>query len=794
MALGSKPAIASMKSTIKVFSSEVDSNCENLMRQGAQFFIEQNYPEALQYLTKAYEIGKVQNNLSVCVRSASLLGEIYADRSAGKQDFDQALKYLDEAINLIKKNPNLLSIDIKKIREKLLVSMCKQGLAKKNSEEYAQAFELFTKVYDNSLNDPVFRAQVALDLANLYHNGLGRDKDVEKAFQLYNTAYKLGRNIPEERGRAAFGLGGYYKEGIGIAKDYAKALEYFFESYNVSINDPYGRGVAASYIGRTHIDLGQYMDAKKYLEEAYRIARQNDYKEIIFVVLFGLGGISVDQKDYTKAMQYLLEAYDVSVDGSYERASVASGIGDICAKGGESVRAIKYLDEAYTLGLKYGYEEIVERVANAFGELYRNGNGVEQNDDKAIQYYETSYKSKDLEISSLAAYNLGRIYLYRYNSTKMDLDKGYKLLEEAAMSMNVSLYICEGALHDLYAMKQVLLSGFDKVITTIEEDMLFQSYEHLHPLLEKAWGFLRYAGQMNISFGSEKDLQIRNSIAEKWKKFCKVRDAARAGDRKKRNAQEQPLIEEKPAQLLAVDDASVAMLDQAERALNNNEFDIARKQLADFRKTTSTNIDSRKKFRELEKIYAQKKVSDLLNAFKKVSKDYSVQPSQDIFEQALNVLDEATELASYLSALGETSVLYQISHHCEELYKKRSEAKKVSSFQKEEKMMSSEASSTAVSVLCKILDAFDEIPKIPESLKSSINLRLVELAVNPRPSGAKKIKGFSDTWRIRVGDYRILYVLLSSKCAIGIVRIDARKDVYDALDKKREDHYTKYLL
>ena len=34
---------------------------------------------------------------------------------------------------------------------------------------------------------------------------------------------------------------------------------------------------------------------------------------------------------------------------------------------------------------------------------------------------------------------------------------------------------------------------------------------------------------------------------------------------------------------------------------------------------------------------------------------------------------------------------------------------------------------------------------------------LVALEVNPRPPGAKKLRGESELWRVRVGDYRILY-------------------------------------
>jgi mRNA interferase RelE/StbE len=54
---------------------------------------------------------------------------------------------------------------------------------------------------------------------------------------------------------------------------------------------------------------------------------------------------------------------------------------------------------------------------------------------------------------------------------------------------------------------------------------------------------------------------------------------------------------------------------------------------------------------------------------------------------------------------------------------------------------------------------------------------LADLAHNPRPHGYKKLKG-RDGYRIRVGDYRIIYTLRDSILAVYIITIDNRKDVY----------------
>mgnify|MGYP001558290580 FL=1 len=52
------------------------------------------------------------------------------------------------------------------------------------------------------------------------------------------------------------------------------------------------------------------------------------------------------------------------------------------------------------------------------------------------------------------------------------------------------------------------------------------------------------------------------------------------------------------------------------------------------------------------------------------------------------------------------------------------------------------------------------------------------LSVHPRPPGVKKLSGPADLWRVRVGDYRILYRIVDRELVIVIVTIGHRGDVY----------------
>jgi mRNA interferase RelE/StbE len=52
------------------------------------------------------------------------------------------------------------------------------------------------------------------------------------------------------------------------------------------------------------------------------------------------------------------------------------------------------------------------------------------------------------------------------------------------------------------------------------------------------------------------------------------------------------------------------------------------------------------------------------------------------------------------------------------------------------------------------------------------------LEEDPRPSGCKKIQGQADTWRIRVGNYRVVYEIVDEQLLVSVVHARHRRDVY----------------
>lgn len=70
------------------------------------------------------------------------------------------------------------------------------------------------------------------------------------------------------------------------------------------------------------------------------------------------------------------------------------------------------------------------------------------------------------------------------------------------------------------------------------------------------------------------------------------------------------------------------------------------------------------------------------------------------------------------------------------------------------------------------------LDKIPRNFRRRILDALEELVDDPRPSGCVKLLGEDNLWRIRVGDYRIVYTIDDKKLMVLVVRVAHRKDVY----------------
>jgi mRNA interferase RelE/StbE len=71
-----------------------------------------------------------------------------------------------------------------------------------------------------------------------------------------------------------------------------------------------------------------------------------------------------------------------------------------------------------------------------------------------------------------------------------------------------------------------------------------------------------------------------------------------------------------------------------------------------------------------------------------------------------------------------------------------------------------------------------ELRSIPPREAQRIFQAVDRLAEDPRPAGSKKLKGSDESYRIRVGDYRVIYDVLDVIRIVLIQRVRHRKDAY----------------
>ena len=72
----------------------------------------------------------------------------------------------------------------------------------------------------------------------------------------------------------------------------------------------------------------------------------------------------------------------------------------------------------------------------------------------------------------------------------------------------------------------------------------------------------------------------------------------------------------------------------------------------------------------------------------------------------------------------------------------------------------------------------NDLKRLPPTIFHRIISQVKILARNPRPAGCRKITGSKNDWRIRIGDFRIIYEIDEKAKAVRIMRVRHRREVY----------------
>jgi mRNA interferase RelE/StbE len=71
--------------------------------------------------------------------------------------------------------------------------------------------------------------------------------------------------------------------------------------------------------------------------------------------------------------------------------------------------------------------------------------------------------------------------------------------------------------------------------------------------------------------------------------------------------------------------------------------------------------------------------------------------------------------------------------------------------------------------------AFD---KLPRDAQHAIATKVRLLATDPRPRGSRKLQGSEDVYRVRAGDFRVLYQVLDDVLLVLVIEVGPRKSIY----------------
>jgi mRNA interferase RelE/StbE len=71
-----------------------------------------------------------------------------------------------------------------------------------------------------------------------------------------------------------------------------------------------------------------------------------------------------------------------------------------------------------------------------------------------------------------------------------------------------------------------------------------------------------------------------------------------------------------------------------------------------------------------------------------------------------------------------------------------------------------------------------QIKALSVEVRQDISITIQSLANEPRPIGVKKLSGEKDIYRVRVGNYRVLYRIVDKVLVVVVVSVGHRREVY----------------
>ena len=348
--------------------------------------VEQDYVKAFEWYTKAAEQGDSGAQWS--------LGDMYEYGKGVEQDYVKAVEWYTKAAEQGDSGAQWC-----------LGTLYEDG--KGVEQDYAKAVEWYTKSAEQGNST----AQCCLGL--MYEDGEGVEQDYAKAVEWYTKAAEQGDS------GAQWCLGTLYEDGKGVEQDYAKAAEWYTKSAEK------GNSTGQWRLGRMFEEgEGVEQDYAKAVEWYTKAAERGDECGQFFLAQMCYFGNGVE-----KSRERTIKLLTLSIEQGFIPAQWLLGV--IYGFENDYDNALECLEKALSGGYRY--------AAVSIGAMYQDGMGVEQNGEKAKEYYLQADAAGGL-------YSLGNLYLQGCEGIEQDVETAYeyfKKAKEKGIDCGLSIEMCE---------------------------------------------------------------------------------------------------------------------------------------------------------------------------------------------------------------------------------------------------------------------------------------------------------------------------------------------------------------
>ncbi len=237
----------------------------------------------------------------------------------------------------------------------------------------------------------------------------------------------------------------------------------------------------------------------------------------------------------------------------------------------------------------------------------------------------------------------------------------------------------------------------------------------------------------------------------------------------------EPTEEEKAILQAAANLEAKNLAEASEVALSKNEFADVETKLRRIKNMTITDAQVQKQIAGLEDQYKKQKMAALQAQYEKALVAYKKKPTSER-EQELRLIIKSLEDLKVPT----------LREFIRSAYQELKTIEKEKAVPAEEKKRISPTPAPEPQQLLFIFDPYNQLEPLPKEIKSRAEEALKELSLGYKNSSAVELKGkgLEGLWRIRVGNYRIVYKMLREKDAIAVVMIDARGEIYETEDEQ----------